>query len=107
ALMAIPNIVAILLLSGLVTRETRHYVYDNHTAEINDDLKSQRAPGACVRQSYNRDQRRSHSAYREQVALDLGLHRGAWCPPVPSVVTSGPSFVPIMHIVASKRSVRW
>ncbi|MEG2533728.1 MAG: alanine:cation symporter family protein, partial [Gordonibacter sp.] len=37
ALMAIPNIVAILLLSGLVTRETRHYVYDNHTAEINDD----------------------------------------------------------------------
>ncbi len=37
ALMALPNIVAILLLSGLVARETRHYVYDNHLSEINDE----------------------------------------------------------------------
>lgn len=38
ALMAIPNIVAILLLSGLVARETRHYVYNNHLSEINDEV---------------------------------------------------------------------
>jgi AGCS family alanine or glycine:cation symporter len=39
ALMAIPNIIAILLLSGLIAKETRHYVYEGHldeeyTAEI-------------------------------------------------------------------------
>ena len=28
ALMAIPNIVVVLLLSGMIARETRHYVYD-------------------------------------------------------------------------------
>ena len=34
ALMALPNIVAILLLSGLIARETRHYVYDDHLDEV-------------------------------------------------------------------------
>ena len=37
ALMAIPNIVAILLLSGLVARGTRHYVYDGHIDEASSD----------------------------------------------------------------------
>ncbi len=37
ALMAVPNIVAILLLAGLIARETRHYVYDGHLDEVNDD----------------------------------------------------------------------
>ncbi|MCI8468485.1 MAG: sodium:alanine symporter family protein [Eggerthellaceae bacterium] len=36
ALMAIPNIIAILLLSGLIARETRHYVYDDHLDEVCD-----------------------------------------------------------------------
>ncbi|MDO4291564.1 MAG: amino acid carrier protein [Eggerthellaceae bacterium] len=36
ALMAVPNIVAVLLLSGLVARETRHYVYDGHLDEPYD-----------------------------------------------------------------------
>lgn len=36
ALMAIPNIIVILLLSGLVARETRHYVFDNHLAEVDE-----------------------------------------------------------------------
>lgn len=35
--MAIPNIVAILLLSGLVARGTRHYVYDRHLDEVDED----------------------------------------------------------------------
>lgn len=30
ALMALPNIIMVLLLSGVVARETKHYVYDNH-----------------------------------------------------------------------------
>ena len=34
ALMALPNIVAILLLSGLIARETRHYIYDDHLDEV-------------------------------------------------------------------------
>ena len=33
ALMAIPNIVMVLLLSGLIARETRHYVYERHLDE--------------------------------------------------------------------------
>ncbi|MEG0375618.1 MAG: alanine:cation symporter family protein, partial [Raoultibacter sp.] len=36
ALMAIPNIIVILLLSGLISRETRHYVFDNHIAEVDE-----------------------------------------------------------------------
>lgn len=31
--MAIPNIIVILLLSGMIARETRHYVYDGHLDE--------------------------------------------------------------------------
>ncbi|MCI2241662.1 alanine/glycine:cation symporter family protein [Adlercreutzia faecimuris] len=34
ALMALPNIIAILLLSGLIARETRHYVYEGHLDEV-------------------------------------------------------------------------
>ncbi len=34
ALMALPNIAAILLLSGLIARETRHYIYDDHLDEV-------------------------------------------------------------------------
>ena len=33
ALMAIPNIIAILLLSGLICRETKHYVYEGNIEE--------------------------------------------------------------------------
>ncbi len=33
ALMAIPNIIAILLLSGVIARETKHYVYEGNLAE--------------------------------------------------------------------------
>ena len=33
ALMAIPNIIVILLLSGMIARETRHYVYDGNLDE--------------------------------------------------------------------------
>ena len=33
ALMAIPNIIVILLLSGMIARETKHYVYDGHLNE--------------------------------------------------------------------------
>ena len=32
-LMAIPNIIVILLLSGMIARETRHYVYDGNLDE--------------------------------------------------------------------------
>lgn len=31
--MAIPNIIVILLLSGMIARETRHYVYDGNLDE--------------------------------------------------------------------------
>jgi AGCS family alanine or glycine:cation symporter len=34
ALMAIPNILVVLALSGLIARETKHYVYDNNLDEI-------------------------------------------------------------------------
>ena len=33
ALMVVPNIIAVLLLSGLIARETRHYVWDGHLDE--------------------------------------------------------------------------
>lgn len=33
ALMVIPNIIVVLLLSALIARETKHYVYDNHLDE--------------------------------------------------------------------------
>lgn len=36
ALMAIPNIIVVLLLSGMVARETRHYVYDGHLDETDE-----------------------------------------------------------------------
>lgn len=37
ALMAIPNIIAILLISGLISRETKHYVYDGNLDEPFDE----------------------------------------------------------------------
>ncbi len=37
ALMAIPNIIAILLISGLIARETKHYVYDGNLDESFDE----------------------------------------------------------------------
>ena len=33
ALMAIPNIIMVLLLSGLIAKETRHYVYEGNLDE--------------------------------------------------------------------------
>ena len=36
ALMAIPNVIAVLLLSGLIARETKHYVYDGNLMEKED-----------------------------------------------------------------------
>ena len=33
ALMAIPNIIMVLLLSGLIARETKYYVYDGNLDE--------------------------------------------------------------------------
>ena len=36
ALMAIPNIIVVLLLSGMIARETRHYVYDGNLYEADD-----------------------------------------------------------------------
>ena len=36
ALMAVPNIIMVLLLSGLIARETKHYVYDHNLAERDD-----------------------------------------------------------------------
>ena len=40
ALMAIPNIVAVLLLSGLIAKETQHYVWDNNLDEVDLSLNS-------------------------------------------------------------------
>ena len=37
ALMAIPNIIVVLVLSGLVARETRHFVYDGNIDEESAD----------------------------------------------------------------------
>ena len=39
ALMAIPNLVALLLLSGVIARETKHYLWDGHLDEIDKSLK--------------------------------------------------------------------
>lgn len=36
ALMAIPNIIVVLILSGMVARETRHYVYDGNLDEFDE-----------------------------------------------------------------------
>ena len=30
ALMAIPNLISLLLLSGIIAKETKHYLWDNH-----------------------------------------------------------------------------
>lgn len=37
ALMAIPNIIAVLLLSGMIARETKHYVYEDNLDETFDE----------------------------------------------------------------------
>lgn len=37
ALMAIPNIIVVLMLSSMIARETKHYVYEDHLDEIDDD----------------------------------------------------------------------
>ena len=37
ALMAVPNIIVVLLLSGLIARETRHYVYSGNLDEASTD----------------------------------------------------------------------
>lgn len=37
ALMAVPNIIVLLALSGTIARETRHYVYDGHLDETFDE----------------------------------------------------------------------
>ena len=36
ALMAVPNIIVVLMLSGLIARETKHYVYDGHLDEVDE-----------------------------------------------------------------------
>ena len=36
ALMAVPNIIMVLLLSGLIAKETKHYVYDGNIDEVYD-----------------------------------------------------------------------
>lgn len=36
ALMAVPNIIVVLLLSGIIAKETRHYVYDDNLDEVYD-----------------------------------------------------------------------
>ena len=37
ALMAIPNIIVVLAISGLIARETKHYIYDDNLDEVADD----------------------------------------------------------------------
>lgn len=37
ALMALPNIIVVLLLSGLIARETKHYVWDGNLDEHSND----------------------------------------------------------------------
>ena len=37
ALMAIPNIIVVLAISGLIARETKHYVYEDNLDEVADD----------------------------------------------------------------------
>ena len=43
ALMAVPNIIVVLLLSGLIARETRHYVYSGNLDEASTDEIPQHA----------------------------------------------------------------
>ena len=40
ALMALPNLIALLLLSGVVARETRHYLWDNHLNDYEPPFES-------------------------------------------------------------------
>ena len=40
ALMAIPNIIMVLALSGLIARETQHYIYDSNLDEVCEDENS-------------------------------------------------------------------
>ena len=35
--MAVPNIIVVLLLSGLIARETKHYIYDDNLDEVFDE----------------------------------------------------------------------
>ena len=35
--MAIPNIIMVLLLSGMIARETKHYVYEGHLDEAYEE----------------------------------------------------------------------
>ncbi len=37
ALMAVPNIIVVLLLSGMIARETKHYVYEDNLDEEDTD----------------------------------------------------------------------
>ena len=53
ALMAIPNIIVILLLSGMIARETKHYVYDGHL----DEEYAEPVP-RVTRHSFRRPRRR-------------------------------------------------
>lgn len=36
ALMAVPNIIMVLLLSGLIARETKYYVYEDRLSEVDE-----------------------------------------------------------------------
>ena len=36
ALMAIPNIIMVLLLSGMIAKETKYYVYDDNLDEVDE-----------------------------------------------------------------------
>ncbi len=38
-LMAIPNLISLLLLSGVIVKETRHYLWENHLDEEAEDLR--------------------------------------------------------------------
>ena len=37
ALMAVPNCIAVIGLSAVIARETKHYVYDNNLEEVCED----------------------------------------------------------------------
>ena len=36
ALMAIPNIIMVLLLSGMIAKETKYYIYDDNLDEVDE-----------------------------------------------------------------------
>ena len=44
ALMALPNLIALLLLSGVVARETRHYLWDNHLNDYEPPFEASNKP---------------------------------------------------------------